>query len=292
MRVALLGLGAMGRPMAANLVASEHDLVVWNRTPSKADGLEARVADSPGAASEGADLVLTMLSDDEAVEAVLFGEDGVLSGLAPGATHACTTTISAGLGRRLAAVHGDRDQRYVSAPVFGRPNMAAAASLLVVVGGPAAAIEAARPVLDLLSRAVIVAGDRPEHANVMKLAGNFMLGAAIEAMAEAYALVRAHGVSTQVFHETMAGGLFRSAVYERYGGMIQAEQYEPAGFALRHGLKDLRYGLAAGDEGAVPMPLAGLLHHRLLSASARGWGDADLAVLGRVAAVDAGQEAS
>lgn len=291
MRVALLGLGAMGRPMAENLAASEHDLVVWNRTPSKADGLDAKVADSPRAAADGADVVLTMLSDDEAVEVVLFGEDGVLSGLAAGAAHACTTTISAGLGRRLAGVHGDRDQRYVSAPVFGRPDMAASASLVIVAGGPAAAIDAIRPVFDLLSQAVVVAGDRPEQANVMKLAGNFMLGAAIEAMAEAYALVRAHGVSTELFHETMAGGLFRSAIYEGYGGMIQAGRYEPAGFALQHGLKDLRYGLAAGEERAVPMPLASLLHHRLLSAAARGWGEADWAVLGRVAAVDAGQGA-
>lgn len=292
MRVALLGLGAMGRPMAENLAASEHDLVVWNRTPSKADGLSAEVADYPRAAAEDADVVLTMLSDDEAVEAVLFGDDGVMAGMAAGATHACMTTISAGLGRRLGGVHGDRDQRYVSAPVFGRPDMAASASLVVVVGGAAAAIDAARPVFDVLGRAVVVAGDRPEQANVMKLAGNFMLGAAIEAMAEAYALVRAHGVSPELFHGTMAQGLFRSAVYEAYGGMIQAGQYEPAGFALRHGLKDLRYGLAAGDEGAVPMPLASLLHDRLLSAAARGWVDADWAVLGRVAAVDAGQGAS
>lgn len=292
MRVALLGLGAMGRPLAENLAGSEHDLVVWNRTPSRAEDLDADVADSPRTAAEEADLILTMLSGDEAVEAVLFHDDGVLAGMPAGATHACMTTISAGLGRRLAGIHGDRDQLYASAPVFGRPDMAASASLLVVAGGVAAAIDDARPVFELLGRAVVVAGDRAEQANVMKLAGNFMLGAAIEAMAEAYTLVRAHGIDTELFHGTMATGLFRSAVYEGYGGMIQAGRYEPAGFALRHGLKDLRYGLAAGEEGAVPMPLASMLHQRLLSAAARGWSDADWAVLGRVAAADAGQPVS
>lgn len=290
MRVALLGLGAMGRPMAENLAASEHDLVVWNRTPSKAVGLDAEVADSPRAAAVGAELVITMLADDEAAEAVVFGEDGILAGLAPGATHACMATISARLGRRLAAAHEDRGQRYVSAPVFGRPDRAASGSLLVVAAGTPAAVEASRPAFDLLGQGVVYAGERPEQANVMKLAGNFMLGAAVEAMAEAYTLVRAHGVSTELFHGTMAKGLFGSAIYDGYGGMIQAGRYEPAGFALHHGLKDLRYGLAAGEEGAVPMPLADLLHHRLLSAVARGWGDADLAVLGRVAAADAGKE--
>ena len=290
MRTALLGLGAMGRPMAENLAGSDHDLVVWNRTRSKADALDADVATSPRAAAEGADLVITMLSDDEAVEAVVFGDDGIMAGMAPEAIHASTTTISAGFSHRLASAHRERDQRYLAAPVFGRPDMAADATLIIVAGGAPEVVDAARPVLDVLGQAVIEAGERPEQANVLKLAGNFMLVSAIEAMAEAYTLVDAHGISTALFHETMANGLFRSAIYQAYGGMIQAGEYEPPGFALTHGLKDIRYGLAAGDEGAVPLPLASLLHDRLLSAAARGWGQADVAALGRVAAVDAGRE--
>jgi 3-hydroxyisobutyrate dehydrogenase-like beta-hydroxyacid dehydrogenase len=133
-------------------------------------------------------------------------------------------------------------------------------------------------------------GSEPQLANVMKLAGNFMLAAAIEAMAEAYALVRAHGIDTEMFHETMAGRLFASPIYQGYGGMIESRRYEPAGFALEHGLKDVRYALRAADEAAVPMPFGSTLHDRLLSAVARGWGGSDWAVLGRVAAVDAGDE--
>ena len=291
MRIAFLGLGSMGRPMAANLAHSDHDLVVWNRTREKAESLEgAEVADSPAGAADGADIVVTMLSDDRAVEEVVLGGGGALEGMAEGATHACMTTISADLSRRLVAEHGERGQRYVAAPVFGRPDMAEGAALWVVAAGDGEALDACRPAFEVLGQGVIEAGPRPEQANVMKLAGNFLLASAIEAMAEAYALVRAHGVSTELFHETMASRLFRSPIYEGYGGMIQAGRYEPAGFALEHGLKDVRYVLRAGDEGGVPMPVGSVLRDRLLSASARGWGGSDWAALGWVALVDAGEE--
>lgn len=290
MRIAFLGLGAMGRPMAANLASSEHDLVVWNRTRSKAEGLGAQVADSPADAAGGADLLITMLSDDEAVESVLFGDEGAIRTLPEDAIHACMTTISADFSRRLADAHADRDQRYVAAPVFGRPDMAESAALRVVVGGDPAVVDRCRPAFDVLGQGVIEAGERPEQANVMKLAGNFMLASAIEAMAEAYTLVRAHGISARLFHETMAEKLFGSPIYQGYGGMIEAQEYEPAGFALSHGLKDVRYGLRAGDEARVPMPFASVLRDRLLSAAARGWGDADWAALGRVASEGAGAD--
>lgn len=290
MRIAFLGLGAMGLPMARNLARSDHELIVWNRTREKAQSLEgAAVADSPARAAKGANLVITMLSDDGAVEAVILGGDGALEGMSEGAAHACMTTISADFSRRLAAAHRDRGQRYVAAPVFGRPDMAEKAALWVVAGGPADAIDACRPAFELLGQGVIGAGSRPEQANVMKLAGNFMLASAIEAMAEAFTLVRAHGISTELFQQTMASGLFRSPIYEGYGGMIEARRYEPAGFALDHGFKDVRYALRAAEEASVPMPLASLLHDRLLSAVARGWGGSDWAALGRVAALDAGE---
>lgn len=180
----------------------------------------------------------------------------------------------------------------MAAPVFGRPDAAESAALWIVAGGPAETIDACRGAFDVLGRGVIEAGARPEQANVMKLAGNFMLAASIEAMAEAYALVRAHGVSTALFHETMAEKLFRSPIYQNYGRMIEAGRYEPAGFALSHGLKDIRYGLQAGDEARVPMPVGGVLRDRFLSAAARGWDDVDWAALGRVAAVDSGQDSA
>jgi 3-hydroxyisobutyrate dehydrogenase-like beta-hydroxyacid dehydrogenase len=289
MRIALLGLGSMGTPMAANLARSDHDLTVWNRTRGRADGLEgAAVAGSPAEAAAGADVVLTMLSDDDAVEAVVLGADGALAGMAEGSVHASMSTISPALSRRLADAHGARGQRYVAAPVFGRPDAAAKGLLWVVVSGAPEAIEGCRPAFDAVAQGVIVAGAEPAQANVMKLAGNFLLASAIEAMAEAYALVRGHGIDSTLFHETMAKRLFRSPIYESYGGMIEAGRFEPAGFALTHGLKDIRYALRASDEAEVPMPFAGVLRDRLLSATARGWGSSDWAALGRVAAADAG----
>ncbi len=285
MRIAFIGLGSMGRPMARNLIAADHDVVVWNRTEEKAEALEgAPVAGSPAEAARDADLVVTMLSDDAAVEAVTFGEDGVLVGLGEGGLHACMTTISVGMSRRLAAAHDERGQRYVAGPVFGRPDAAESASLWIVAGGEASDIDACRPAFDALGQGVIVAGAEPEQANVMKLAGNFMLASAIEAMAEAYTLVRAHGIDAGLFHETMADRLFRSPIYQNYGGMIEAQEYEPAGFQLAHGLKDIRYGLEAAGEAHVPMPVASAIRDRFLTAAARGWLGIDWAGLGRVAA--------
>lgn len=288
MRIAFLGLGSMGAPMAENLAAS-HELVVWNRTRSKASSVDGvTVADSPAQAADGAEIVVTMLSNDDAVEVVVLGEDGVLEGMKTGATHACMSTISAALSRRLAAEHAERGQRYVAAPVFGRPDAAANAVLRVVAAGAADAVAACRPVFQLLGQQVIEVGAEPEKANIVKLAGNFMLGSAVEAMAEAYALVRAHGIDTKLFHETMAERLFASPIYRNYGGMIEAGRYEPAGFLLEHGLKDVRFALETGDEAQVPLPFASVLHDRLLSGAARGWARSDWAALGRVAAVDAG----
>lgn len=289
MRIAFLGLGSMGLPMASNLARTEHDVTVWNRTRSKAESVEgAVVADSPAEAAKEAELVITMVSDDAAVEAIVFGDNGVLEAMAPGACHACMSTISVDLSRKLEASHRSKGQRFVAAPVFGRPDIAQAAALRVVAGGQPEAVEACRPAFEVLGQGIIEAGSEPANANVMKLAGNFLLASAIEAMAEAYTMVGAHGVSTRLFHETMAQGLFRSPIYEGYGGMIEAQRYEPAGFALQHGLKDVRLALQAAEEVTVPMPFGSILRDRLMSAVARGWGSSDWSALGRVASADAG----
>ncbi len=289
MRIAFLGLGSMGLPMARNLARSDHEITVWNRTREKAESVEgASVGESPARTAASADLVITMLSDDAAVEAVVLGEGGAMEGMAPGAIHASMSTISVQLSRSLAAAHREKDQRFVAAPVFGRPDVAEKAALRVVAGGPPDAVRACRPAFEVLGQEIIEAGAMPAQANVMKLAGNFMLASAIEAMAEAYTLVRSHGISTELFHDAMAEGLFRSPIYQGYGRMIQAQRYEPAGFALQHGLKDVRLALRAAEEVAVPMPFGSVVHDQLLSAVARGWGSADWAALGRVAAADAG----
>ena len=292
MRITFLGLGNMGRPMAANLVAAGHEVVFWNRTRSTAEERAAAVggdaAGTSAGAASGAEVAVTMLSDDEAVEAVVLGDDGLIEGLEEGAVHACMSTISPASSRRLADAHAGRNQGYVAAPVFGRPDMAEAGTLLVVAAGAADAVDAARPAFDAVGQGVVEVGAEVEKANVVKLAGNFLLAAAIEAMGEAFALVSKYGVNPADFLEIANGEVIRSPVYEGYGGLMVEEAWEPAGFALKHGLKDIRYGLDAGDEAAVPMPVASAIRDRFLTAVARGDGELDWAALGKVAAEAAG----
>jgi 3-hydroxyisobutyrate dehydrogenase-like beta-hydroxyacid dehydrogenase len=291
MRVGFIGLGSMGLPMAQNLLTAGHELVVYNRTRSRADGLArsgARVADSPREAAAGVEVLLTMLADDAAVEDVIFGENGALPALARGAIHVGMSTTSPALARRLAAAHEAEGQSYVAAPVFGRPEMAKAAKLWIVAAGAPEVLERCGPVFAPLGQGVEIVGAEPSGANVVKIAGNFLLAAAIEAMGEAFALVRKHDIEPARFLEIVNGRLLRSPIYESYGALIAAERFEPAGFKLKHGLKDVGLALDAGGERAVPLPLASLMRDHFLSAIAWGWADIDWAALAKVSAVDAG----
>jgi 3-hydroxyisobutyrate dehydrogenase-like beta-hydroxyacid dehydrogenase len=287
MKISFVGLGSMGLPMARNLLNAGHQLTVYNRTRSRGDDLArkgARVAGSPAEAAQGAELLITMLADDPAVESVMFGGDGALAGLGPGATHASMSTISHLLSRRLADEHRSRKQSYVAAPVFGRPEAADAAKLWVIAAGPADAIERCRPAFEAMSQGIEIVGDDPPMANVLKLAGNFLLASAIEAMGEAFALVGKYGIQPGRFLEIVNGRLFRSPIYENYGKLIAERRWEPAGFKLRHGLKDVRLALSAAEEVTTPMPLGSLIRDRYLAAMAKGWGDIDWAALARVGA--------
>jgi 3-hydroxyisobutyrate dehydrogenase-like beta-hydroxyacid dehydrogenase len=291
MKLAFIGLGSMGLPMAANLLKAGHDLTVYNRTRERAESLAkqgARVAGSPREAATGVEVLITMLADDAAVEAVMFGDQGAIMGLARGAIHVSMSTIGHAFSRRLASEHGSRGQKYVAAPVFGRPEAAQAAKLWIVVAGPGDAIERCRPLFDAMGQGVEVIADDPPLANVVKLAGNFVLASAIEAMGEAFALVRKHGIDPKRFLDIANGRLIRSPVYENYGNLIVGQRYQPAGFKLRHGLKDVRLALAAGEEVTVPLPVASLLRDHYLVAMARGWSDLDWAALAKLSAVNAG----
>ncbi|HYW03207.1 MAG TPA: NAD(P)-dependent oxidoreductase [Gammaproteobacteria bacterium] len=291
MRVAFIGLGSMGHPMACNLARSDVELVVYNRTRSRAEdlaGLGAAVAGSPREAAEGADCLITMLADDAAVSAVLEGEQGALAGLPRGAVHACMTTISVAFSRRLAERHAGLGQGYVAAPVFGRPDAAAAAKLWVVTGGPKDAVGRCRPAFEAVGQGVLELGEEPGQANSVKLAGNFMLAAMMEAFGEAAAMVDKAGVSPGRFLEVVNGHLFRSPVYENYGGMIAEQRFEPAGFRMRLGLKDMRLLLEAAEASEAPMPMGSLVHDRYLTGVARGYGDQDWSAVSRVARQDAG----
>ncbi|MGE0354353.1 MAG: NAD(P)-dependent oxidoreductase [Gemmatimonadales bacterium] len=284
MTIAFLGLGSMGLPMATNLARSATGLRVYNRTPGRAEPLRstgAAIVDSAADAVRDADLVFTMLSDDAAVESVVLGENGILRHLRRGAVHASMSTISAGLSERLSAAHQAADQWYVAAPVFGRPEAAEAAKLWIVAGGPAEAIERCRPAFEAMSQGVLPAGEDPVHATVIKIAGNFLLASAIEAMGEAFALLRRAEVDPAAFLEIVNGHLLRSPIYQAYGTLLAEERWQPAGFKLRHGLKDVKLALAAGERYMTPLPLASLMRDNFLEAMAKGWGDDDWAALGR-----------
>jgi 3-hydroxyisobutyrate dehydrogenase-like beta-hydroxyacid dehydrogenase len=290
MRIGFIGLGKMGSAMARNLLRAGHQVAVYNRSREKAEALAgegASAADSPADACRDSQAVMTMLADDQAVEQVVFGENGVASGLAKGAVHISSSTIGTALARRLAAEHALREQGYLSAPVFGRPDAAESRKLIVVAAGPSELVELCRPLFDAIGRQTSVAGSEPWQANAVKLCGNFMLASMIEAFGEAFGLLRKAGVDPHVFLE-IVNGLFASPVYGNYGRIIADEQFSPAGFALKLGLKDVRLALETADECAAPMPLASLIRDHFLSAMAHGQAELDWSSVTRVPARDAG----
>jgi 3-hydroxyisobutyrate dehydrogenase-like beta-hydroxyacid dehydrogenase len=288
MKLAFIGAGKMGSPMVRNLLRAGHQVAVHNRTRGHAEPLRqdgAAMADSPAEAAREVDAIITMLADDQAVEQVT---QSFLGTLAAGAIHIGMSTIGVACSKRLAAEHAARGQVYVAAPVFGRPEAAAAAKLWIVAAGPAETIERCRPLFDALGRGTSVVGEHPWMANTVKISGNFLIAAALESLGEAFALVRKSGVDAGQFLEIVNSALFNSPLYGGYGTAIAKEKFEPAGFKLRLGFKDLRLAQEAAESAAVPMPLAGMLRDRYLAAMARGEGDLDWAALARIAAVQAG----
>jgi 3-hydroxyisobutyrate dehydrogenase-like beta-hydroxyacid dehydrogenase len=290
-KLAFIGLGNMGLPIARNLLKVGHELTVYNRTRSRAEALQlvgAHLADSPAAASRESEAVMTMLSDDHALEQIVFSEDGVLDALQPGGVHISLSTISPALSRRLASAHVAKSQEYVAAPVFGRPEAAENAKLIVVAAGSRVAVEKCRHLLEPIGRALFVLEAEPPAANVVKLAGNFMIASMLETLAEAFALVRKAGIDPKQFLEITGSSLFQSPVYENYGKIIAEKRFEPAGFKMTLGFKDLRLLLAAAEELAVPLPLADLVRGHLLSAIARGRTEIDWSAIAEIVAENAG----
>jgi len=290
MRLAFIGLGRMGSAMARNLLRAGHSVTVYNRSRQKAESLAAegaQIAGTPSEACRDCDAVLSMLADDSAVDSVTFGADGLASSLGPNAIHISCSTIGTAMARRLASEHAARGQGYLSAPVFGRPEAAAAKKLVVVTAGDTAKIERCRPVFDAIGRQTFVAGAEPWQANAVKLCGNFMIASLLETFGEAFATMRKAGVDPHLFLDTM-NALFGSPVYALYGSIIADERFDPAGFALKLGLKDVRLVLQTAEECASPMPLASLVRDHLLSAMAQGQENLDWASISRVIARSAG----
>ena len=280
----------MGSGMARNLLRAGHHVNVYNRSRSKAEALAsdgARVADSPAQACRGVEAALTMLADDHAATETTLGPAGIVSGLGGDAIHISCSTISTACSRSLAAAHAAKGQGYLAATVFGRPEAAEAAKLVVVPAGPPEAIARCRPVFDAIGRQTVVAGTEPWQSNAIKACGNFMLASMLETFAEAFATLRKAGVPPQVFQDIM-NGLFASPVYALYGQAIVDRKFEPAGFALKLGAKDVRLALSTAEECGVPMPIASVLRDQFLSALAHGQSEMDWASVALVAARAAG----
>jgi len=290
MRIGFIGLGQMGSAMAANLLEAGHKVVVYNRSPEKAAPLVALGATAAGTIADACrgDAVITMLADDIAVERTVFGDGGILASLARGAIHISCATISVEMSRRLAQAHEQASQRYVAAPVFGRPEAAAAAKLFVVASGASDAVEDARPLLNAIGQRTFVMSPRPEAANLVKLSGNFLIAAVIESLGEAMALVGKAGIDQGAYLDVLTSTLFTAPVYRTYGALIAENRFEPAGFAAPLGQKDIRLTLAAAEALGVPMPLASLLRDRFIALIAQGGETLDWSAIGRLAAQDAG----
>jgi 3-hydroxyisobutyrate dehydrogenase-like beta-hydroxyacid dehydrogenase len=283
--VAVIGLGNMGLPIAANLLAAGFPLVVYNRTEERARPLVAKgaaLARSPAEAGGRVRIVFTMVADDLALDAVVGGERGLLAGLTPGGIHVGMSTVEPATSRRLADAHRAHGSHYVAAPVFGRPETAEQGKLYVIAAGPAAALEAARPALQVLSRGIAHVGDDPGQANLVKLTGNFLLLVMLEALGEAFAFVEKAGLDRLAVLDTLNGALFTSPVYHANGERMCRGAFRPAGFQMALGLKDVRLILRTADRLGVPMPAASLAHDHLLSAVARGNGDLDWTAVSEV----------
>jgi len=285
MKVGFIGLGAMGSAMVSNLIKAGHEVTVWNRSPGPTEplaSLGAKVVKSADRAAQG-DVLFSMLSNDQAVRSVFF-DGGLLDGMDKGTVHVNHATISVALAREMAEAHASRGLDYVAAPVFGRPDVAAAGKLNILVAGRPQVIERVRPLLEAMGSRIWPLGEAPERANVVKLAGNFMLASAIESMAEASALARAHGISAADFLEIMTSTLFAAPAYQGYGRLIAEERYAPPGFALPLGLKDVNLALAAGEAARVPLPFAGAVRDAMIESLASGGEGLDWAALAQVAA--------
>ena len=290
MRIGFIGLGNMGSAMAANLVKAGYDVTVYNRSRGKADALAAEGARSADSVAEacGGDVVFTMLANDEAVAGVTFGDDGILASLGRGATHVSSSTISVALSERLTAAHAEAGQRFVAAPVFGRPEAAQAAKLFVVAAGEPGALQAISAAFDAVSQRTFVVSEEPSMANLVKLSGNFLITAVIESLGEAMALVGKAGVDKHQYLDILTSTLFGAPIYKTYGGLIAGETFQPAGFAASLGQKDIRLVLTAAEELQVSMPVASLIRDRFLTLLARGGADLDWSAIGALPAWEAG----
>jgi 3-hydroxyisobutyrate dehydrogenase-like beta-hydroxyacid dehydrogenase len=286
--LALLGLGQMGAPIARLLLAKGHSLALWNRSPQKANAVEAesiadskiRIAASPADAVAGADIVFTMLTDDAATQAVLFGDthqSGFLDALNPNAIHVTLSTISTALARRISAAHQEHGQHHIGAPVFGRPAVAEAGRLWIVASGEDEPLARVRPLLEAISRGLTVVSREPWQAHALKLGGNLMITSMNQTLSEAFVFAESQGIDPALFHQAINSALFQSQLYENYGKTILNPPEHP-GATVSLGIKDTRLAREAAAEAGIHMPLADYFADVLHRAAEAGFANEDWAV--------------
>jgi 3-hydroxyisobutyrate dehydrogenase-like beta-hydroxyacid dehydrogenase len=290
MDAGLIGLGGMGTGMAKSLLRAGHRVTVFNRTQSRAEALRADGANVAATVADAcrSGIVMTMVADDAALESQVFGDGGILASLPRGGIHISCSTISVALSDRMTAAHTAAGQEFISCPVFGRPEAAEAGRLAVVAAGPADAVNRCKPLFESLGPKVLVLGEKPSLANVVKLSGNFLIASVLESLSEAVAFARKSGVDAATLMDFLTSTLFNAPVYKTYGGLIVEGNYDKVGFALPLGLKDVRLVLQAAEAKSVPMPIASVVRDRFLTAIARGNANKDWSALGLIAAEDAG----
>lgn len=298
--IGFIGLGSMGLPMARLLLKAGFQVRAYNRSRAKAETLAAEqaadaeganratVADSPADAVQAGGVVVSMLSDDAALREVVCGDRGLLKTLDAGGLHISMSTVAPETTRELAALHAQHGSELLAAPVFGRPEAAAAKKLWICRSGSVAAAMRAQAVLEALSQGIYDFGNEVGAANVVKLSGNFMILAAIEAMAEAFAFGEKNGLDRQALAGFFGQTIFSCPIYQNYGRILAERAYDPPGFALPLGMKDVRLVRGVAEDSRVPMPLADLLHARLLTAMAKQREHLDWTAIELSSAEDAG----
>lgn len=277
MRIGFIGLGAMGSAIARNLAAGGHEVIAWNRSGGEVEGV--RMVGSPEGALQ-AEVLMTMLSDDDAIRSVVLDSD-LLARAPSGLVHVVQSTISVAFAHELVAAHERAGVTYVSAPVLGRPDAAAAGQLNVLAAGPAEAIERLRPVFAIIGQRLWELGEESPRANAAKVACNMMITMAIEAMAEAVVLTEANGLDREGFFEVILGTLFGSRSYQIYSANIAKEAYEP-GFKATLGLKDLRLAKEAAADASRALPMLDAVHRRMQETVDAGLGEKDWSIMAKV----------
>lgn len=289
--VGFIGLGNMGHGIASNLLKAGYTTRLYNRTKEKAKDLVeqgAILVNQPSDVIESAGIVFTMLSDDSALREIAEVDENFVKKLHPGGIHVSLSTVSPDTARSLSAHHSQNGVTYLAAPVIGRPDRAAAGTLFILLAGSVEAKQIVSPFLEKISQRVFDFGDLPWSSNMAKLAFNFNIAAAIEAMAESFTLAEKNGIPRAKMAELLSETLFSGVVYKGYGELIAHHSYQPAGIRLMLGWKDIRLVLQTAADSSTPMPIASLLRDRLLSAISKGRGELDWSAFALGASDDAG----